>query len=52
MHDSHGYVWKPLLNVFNSAHLKVSEVNGNGPTNLSFGSYYGPNQGQGKVQFL
>ncbi|KAK5932876.1 hypothetical protein CgunFtcFv8_004548 [Champsocephalus gunnari] len=29
-----------------SGEFKVSEVNGNGPTNLSFGSYYGPNQGQ------
>ncbi|KAI9527712.1 hypothetical protein NQZ68_027802 [Dissostichus eleginoides] len=29
-----------------SGEFKVSDVNGNGPTNLSFGSYYGPNQGQ------
>ncbi|XP_063753303.1 vinexin isoform X2 [Eleginops maclovinus] len=29
-----------------SGEYKVSEVNGNGPTNLSFGSYYGPNQVQ------
>ncbi|XP_034094201.1 vinexin isoform X3 [Gymnodraco acuticeps] len=29
-----------------SGEFKVSEVNGNGLTNLSFGSYYGPNQGQ------
>lgn len=33
----------------NSALLKVTEVNGSGPTTLSFGSYYGPSQVHGKV---
>ncbi|XP_029137666.1 vinexin isoform X9 [Labrus bergylta] len=39
----------PPLSPFRSAGLpypevKVTDVNGNGPTNLSFGSYYGPSQ--------
>ncbi|KAM7018519.1 vinexin isoform 6-T6 [Tautogolabrus adspersus] len=39
----------PPLSPFRSAGLpypevKVTEVNGNGPTSLSFGSYYGPSQ--------
>ncbi|XP_047184972.1 vinexin isoform X2 [Scophthalmus maximus] len=42
----------PPLSPFRSARLpsgevKVSEVNGSGPTTLSFGSYYGPSQSQG-----
>ncbi|XP_029296156.1 vinexin isoform X2 [Cottoperca gobio] len=42
----------PPLSPFRSAGLpfgefKGSEVNGNGPTSLSFGSYYGPSQIQG-----
>ncbi|KAF0033438.1 hypothetical protein F2P81_013504 [Scophthalmus maximus] len=41
----------PPLSPFRSARLpsgevKVSEVNGSGPTTLSFGSYYGPSQSQ------
>lgn len=38
-----------MMYVNNSALLKVSEVNGSGPTALSFGSYYGPPQSNGKV---
>ncbi|XP_042344195.1 vinexin isoform X2 [Plectropomus leopardus] len=42
----------PPLSPFRSARLpsgeyKVSEVNGSGPTTLSFGSYYGPSQMHG-----
>ncbi|XP_069555877.1 vinexin isoform X1 [Brachyistius frenatus] len=42
----------PLLNPFHAARLpsgefKVSELNGGGPTTLSFGSYYGPSQSHG-----
>ncbi|XP_031160934.1 vinexin isoform X2 [Sander lucioperca] len=41
----------PPLSPFRSAGLPfgemMSEVNGNGPTTLSFGSYYGPSQLQG-----
>ncbi|XP_071338622.1 vinexin isoform X6 [Trachinotus anak] len=42
----------PPLSPFRSARLpsaefKVSEVNGSGPTTLSFGSYYGPSQSHG-----
>ncbi|XP_029999669.1 vinexin isoform X8 [Sphaeramia orbicularis] len=42
----------PPLSPFHSARLpsadaKVSEVNGSGPTSLSFGSYYGPAQVHG-----
>ncbi|XP_027133583.1 vinexin isoform X1 [Larimichthys crocea] len=42
----------PPLSPFRSARLpsgevKVSEVNGSGPTTLSFGSYYGPSQTHG-----
>ncbi|XP_037634135.1 vinexin isoform X7 [Sebastes umbrosus] len=42
----------PPLSPFRSAGLpygefKVSEVNGSGPTTLSFGSYYGPSQSHG-----
>ncbi|KAM3868299.1 vinexin [Diretmus argenteus] len=42
----------PPLSPFRSARLpsgepKVSEMNGNGPTTLSFGSYYGPSQPHG-----
>nr|XP_029137652.1 vinexin isoform X2 [Labrus bergylta] len=42
----------PPLSPFRSAGLpypevKVTDVNGNGPTNLSFGSYYGPSQSPG-----
>ncbi|XP_056232129.1 vinexin isoform X2 [Seriola aureovittata] len=42
----------PPLSPFHSSRLppgefKVSEVNGSGPTALSFGSYYGPSQSHG-----
>ncbi|KAM9361035.1 vinexin isoform 2-T2 [Symphorus nematophorus] len=42
----------PPLSPFRSARLpsgefKVSEMNGSGPTTLSFGSYYGPSQSHG-----
>ncbi|XP_041644513.1 vinexin isoform X7 [Cheilinus undulatus] len=44
----------PPLSPYRSARLpytdgKVMEVNGNGPTTLSFGSYYGPPQSTGKL---
>ena len=44
--------WLLLIYVYNSVLLKVSEVNGNGPTTLSFGSYYGPSQVHGKVMIF
>uniref|UniRef100_UPI0037E874DA vinexin isoform X2 n=1 Tax=Semicossyphus pulcher TaxID=241346 RepID=UPI0037E874DA len=44
----------PPLSPYRSAGLpygemKVTEVNGNGPTTLSFGSYYGPSQSPGQL---
>lgn len=50
---SQGHVLKPSVFQMsvtdnNFASLKVTEVNGGGPTALSFGSYYGPSQTHGK----
>lgn len=34
--------------LYDFAPFKVSEVNGSGPTTLSFGAYYGPSQPHGE----